>query len=196
MTRVYVSTVVNARNDRVWARVRDFNGMPNWHPAIAESRIEGGEPADKIGCVRDFRLRNGDRIREKLLGLSDYDMFCTYSILESPMGVENYVATLRLTPVTDGGPEFPEAYVNLSAEVTGLVPAGVVTVTSTAPWAPAGAVTVIDVAVNAVTLPALAPKLTVGVPGVKLVPEMVTTVPPVVGPPAGLIPVTAGGGCT
>ena len=102
MARVYVSTVVNARNDRVWARVRDFNGLPNWHPAIAESRIEGGEPADKIGCVRDFRLRNGDRIREKLLGLSDYDMFCTYSILESPMGVENYVATLRLTPVTDG----------------------------------------------------------------------------------------------
>ena len=77
-------------------------------PAIAESRIEGGEPADKIGCVRDFRLRNGDRIREKLLGLSDYDMFCTYSILESPMGVENYVATLRLTPVTDGERTFVE----------------------------------------------------------------------------------------
>ena len=108
MARVYVSTVVNARNDRVWARVRDFNGLPNWHPAIAESRIEGGEPADKIGCVRDFRLRNGDRIREKLLGLSDYDMFCTYSILESPMGVENYVATLRLTPVTDGEKTFLE----------------------------------------------------------------------------------------
>ena len=93
MARVYVSTVVNARNDRVWARVRDFNGLPNWHPAIAESRIEGGEPADKIGCVRDFRLRNGDRIREKLLGLSDYDMFCTLHP-GIPMGVENYVATL------------------------------------------------------------------------------------------------------
>src|SRR5438445_12338101 len=101
MARVYVSTVVNARNDRVWARVRDFNGMPNWHPAIAESRIEGGEPADRIGCVRDFRMRNGDRIREKLLGLSDYDMFYTYSILESPMEVDNYVATLHLRQVTD-----------------------------------------------------------------------------------------------
>ena len=106
MARVYVSTVVNVRNDRVWARVRDFNGLPNWHPAIAESRIEGGEPSDKIGCVRDFPLRNGDRIREKLLGLSDYDMYCTYAILELPMGVENYVATLRLTPVTDGDKTF------------------------------------------------------------------------------------------
>ena len=102
MAKVYTSSVVNAPAAKVWARVRDFNGLPGWHPAIGESRIENGEPADKVGCIRDFRLRNGDRIREQLLGLSDYDMFCTYSILESPMGVENYVATLRLTPVTDG----------------------------------------------------------------------------------------------
>ena len=106
MARVYISSVINAKSDRVWQRVRDFNGLPNWHPAIAESRIEGGEPSDKIGCIRDFRLRNGDRIREKLLGLSDFDLFCTYSILESPMGVDNYVATLRLTPVTDGDRTF------------------------------------------------------------------------------------------
>jgi len=105
---VYVSSVIAAPAARVWSRVRDFNGMPGWHPAIAESRIENGEPSDKVGCVRDFRLRNGDRLREKLLGLSDYDMFCTYSILDSPMAVENYVATLRLTPVTDGDRTFVE----------------------------------------------------------------------------------------
>lgn len=40
-------------------------------------------------------------MREQLLGLSDYDMFCTYSILDSPMPLTNYVATLRLTPITD-----------------------------------------------------------------------------------------------
>ena len=47
-------------------------------------------------------------IRERLLALSDYDYSCTYSILESPMGVENYVATLKLTPVTDGARTFAE----------------------------------------------------------------------------------------
>ena len=108
MARVYVSSVINGRSDRVWARVRDFNGLPSWHPGIAESRIENGEPSDKVGCVRDFRLRNGDRIREKLLGLSDFDLFCTYSILESPMGVSNYVAVLKLAPVTDGNRTFAE----------------------------------------------------------------------------------------
>ena len=108
MPHIVKSTILDAPTDAVWQVLRDFNGHDRWHPAIAESRIEGGEPADKIGCIRDFRLRNGDRIREKLLGLSDYDMFCTYSILESPMGVENYVATLRLTPVTDGDQTFLE----------------------------------------------------------------------------------------
>jgi hypothetical protein len=108
MARVYVSTVIGAPAAKVWERVRDFNALPRWHPAIRESRIENAEPADKIGCVRDFRLQNGDRIREKLLGLSDYDLFCTYTILESPMPLTNYVATLRLTPVTDGERCFAE----------------------------------------------------------------------------------------
>ena len=108
MARVYVSSVINAPAAKVWERVRDFNGMPRWHPAIRESRIENGEPSDKVGCVRDFHLQNGDRLREKLLGLSDYDMFCTYAILESPMPLQNYIATLRLTPITDGDRTFAE----------------------------------------------------------------------------------------
>ena len=108
MARVYTSSVVNGPAAKVWERVRDFNALPRWHPAIRESRIENGEPSDKVGCVRDFTLQNGDRIREKLLGLSDYDMFCTYAILESPMPLTNYLATLRLTPITDGDRTFAE----------------------------------------------------------------------------------------
>lgn len=108
MPRIYVSSVIDAPAARVWERIRDFNGLPRWHPRIRDSRIENGEPADRVGCVRDFHLQNGDRIREKLLGLSDYDYFCTYSILESPMPLTDYVATLRLTPVTDGDRTFAE----------------------------------------------------------------------------------------
>lgn len=108
MARVYISSVIDAPTAKVWDKVRDFNALPRWHPAIRDSRIENGEPSDRVGCVRDFHLQNGDRIREKLLGLSDYDYFCTYSILESPMPLTGYVATLRLTPVTDGDRTFAE----------------------------------------------------------------------------------------
>ncbi len=108
MAEVYTSSIINAPAERVWGRIRDFNALPAWHPLIAESRIEGGAPSDQVGCVRDFRLKDGGRIREKLLALSDYEFSCSYSILESPMGVENYVATLKLTPVTDGNRTFAE----------------------------------------------------------------------------------------
>ena len=108
MPKVYTSSVIGASVDRVWAVIRDFNGLPDWHPLIAESRIEAGAPADQVGCVRAFSLKDGGFIRERLLALSDYDYGCTYSILESPMGVENYIATLKLTPVTDGERTFAE----------------------------------------------------------------------------------------
>lgn len=108
MARVFTSTVINAPADRVWDRIRDFNGLPKWHPKIRDSRIEDALPSDQVGCIRNFNLQNGDNIREQLLGLSDYDMFTTYSILESPMPIEDYVATLRLTPVTDGEKCFAE----------------------------------------------------------------------------------------
>ena len=108
MIRVYTSSVIDAPADAVWQIVRDFNGLPNWHPAIAESRIETGAPSDRIGCVRNFRTRDGGVIREQLLTLSDFEYECTYSILESPMGVDNYIATLKLTPITDGNRTFAE----------------------------------------------------------------------------------------
>jgi hypothetical protein len=108
MIKLYTSSVIDAPADAVWQRIRDFNGLPNWHPLIADSRIEQNLPSDRIGCVRNFRTREGGTIRERLLTLSDYDYECTYAILESPMGVENYVATLKLTPITDGNRTFAE----------------------------------------------------------------------------------------
>jgi hypothetical protein len=108
VAKVYTSSVLNAPAAQVWGIVRDFNGLPNWTPFVADSRIEQNWPADRIGCVRNFTLKDGGRIRERLLALSDYDFSCAYSILESPMGVENYIAVLKLIPVTEGNRTFAE----------------------------------------------------------------------------------------
>ena len=108
MARVYPSSVLNAPAAKVWERIRDFNGLPKWHPRIRDSRIEDALPADKVGCIRNFNLQNGDNIREQLRGLSDYDLFYSYSMLEGPMPLSDYIATLRLTPVTEGDRTFIE----------------------------------------------------------------------------------------
>ncbi len=108
MAKVYSSAVIPAPAAAVWAVVRDFNALPVWTPFVAESRIEQNKPSDQIGCIRSFRLRDGGRIREQLLSLSDYDLSFEYSILESPMGVENYVAAFRLIPITETDHTFAE----------------------------------------------------------------------------------------
>ena len=108
MIRVTRSAVIDAPIERVWAVLRDFNSHTAWHPVVAESEIEGGEPSDQIGCVRRFTLRDGNRIREQLLALSDRDHVSTYCILDASVPLRRYVATLKLTPVTDGGRTFAE----------------------------------------------------------------------------------------
>lgn len=108
MIRVYTSSVIDAGCDTVWSRIRDYNALPLWHPGIADSRIENNEPSDRVGCIRHFHTRDGGMIRERLLALSDYEFTQTYEILESPLGVANYVATLKLTPITDGQRCFAE----------------------------------------------------------------------------------------
>ena len=102
MTDIFVSAVIPASVARVWGVIRDFNAMPAWHPLIAESRIETGAPSDAIGCVRDFTLTDGSRIREQLLSLSDSEHSFSYAILESELPLRDYTAGVRLRPITDG----------------------------------------------------------------------------------------------
>ena len=108
MPRIFVSSVISAEASAVWDRIRDFNAMPKWHPRIRDSRIEDALPSDKIGCIRNFHLQNGETIRERLIGMSDYDLFQSYAMLEGPQPWWDYMATLRLTPITDGNRTFAE----------------------------------------------------------------------------------------
>jgi NADPH:quinone reductase-like Zn-dependent oxidoreductase len=106
MIRVRRSAVIDAPIDRVWAVLRDFNSHSAWHPAVGDSRIERGEPADQVGCVRNFFLKDGNHIREQLLALSDRDHISTYCILDATLPMRNYVASLYLRKITDGDRTF------------------------------------------------------------------------------------------
>lgn len=101
MTRVFISAAINAPVEQVWAKVRDFNGLPQWHPRFSRSHIEDDLLSDQIGCIRNFDIADGGgTIREQLLELSDIGTSFRYRILDSPLPVENYVAQLTLYPVT------------------------------------------------------------------------------------------------
>lgn len=108
MPRVRKSTILDAPVEAVWDVIRDFNGHDQWHPAVAESRIERGHPADRVGCVRSFALEDGSNLREQLLTLSDLEQTFSYCLLDTPIPLFNYVAHVRLFPVTDGDRTFWE----------------------------------------------------------------------------------------
>ncbi|NDZ14445.1 hypothetical protein C7T35_35175 [Variovorax sp. WS11] len=106
LQRVVRSTIIDAPIERVWAVLRDFNSHDQWHEVVEASRIEGGERSDQVGCVRSFTLRDGNRIREQLLTLSDREHRSTYCIVEATVPLQRYVATVTLKPVTDGNRTF------------------------------------------------------------------------------------------
>ncbi len=101
MVKVIKSTVLDAPVEAVWEVLRDFNGHDQWHPAVATSQIERSRDADRVGCVRRFKLEDGSELREQLLTLSDIEQTYSYCLLDTPVPLFNYVAHVKLLPVTD-----------------------------------------------------------------------------------------------
>ncbi|HYD68378.1 SRPBCC family protein [Azospirillum sp.] len=79
-----------------WAVLGDFEALATWHPAVVASPIEDGGPDDRIGCVRAVRLDGDAVIRERLLARCDDARCYQYALLDGPLPVRDYTATLRV----------------------------------------------------------------------------------------------------
>jgi hypothetical protein len=109
MHTIYRSTVFDAPVDAVWSIVRDFNDWPAWLTILGSSEIEDGLASNAVGCVRALKVAPEHSTRERLLGLDDHAHTVTYGIEETTsLPIDGYVATIRLTPVTDGDRTFAE----------------------------------------------------------------------------------------
>lgn len=106
MVNVRRTTVIDAPLPAVWEVLRDFNGHDHWHPAVARSALEEAVHTDEVGAVRSFQLTSGERLREKLISLSDSSHSLRYAIVDSEVPLHNYVAEMALKPVTDGDRTF------------------------------------------------------------------------------------------
>jgi hypothetical protein len=101
MAKAYASAVIDATADVVWGRVRDFGALAAWlAPLVISSEIDDGKAGDQVGAIRTCVLPDGARVKEHLLGHSDAERSFTYSVPDSPLAIESYRATLRVTPVT------------------------------------------------------------------------------------------------
>ena len=96
------SIEIKAAPGVAWDTIKDFNGLPTWHPAVAKSEIVAGTN-NKKGAVRLLTLKDGGTIKEKLLAYDDKGRSFKYNILEGVLPLSSYVSTIKVKPGKDGG---------------------------------------------------------------------------------------------
>jgi hypothetical protein len=77
---------------KIWAIAGDFCSIKDWHPLVADCQ----ETKEGDATIRTLTLKNGGKIKEKLLESDDTSY--SYEIVESPLLVKNYKAKLSVEP--------------------------------------------------------------------------------------------------
>lgn len=89
--------LVNAPAKAVWALVGGFQALDRWHPAVLTSTLLG--TGKDSGDIRVLALGEDVHIVEKLELYDETAMSLQYAILESPLPVGNYHATITVKSV-------------------------------------------------------------------------------------------------
>lgn len=68
---------MNAEPAKVWAAIKDFDSLHQWHPAVASTEATGG---NEKGASRVLTLKSGGTINETLKKFDDAKMSYMYQI--------------------------------------------------------------------------------------------------------------------
>lgn len=92
--KVTEQVTIDAPATTVWARIRNFDALKDWHPAVAES------PADKgnaEGSVRQLKLKGGGALTETLESWDEAKMRYSYRAKDGgALPVTNYSSTITV----------------------------------------------------------------------------------------------------
>lgn len=103
---------IDLRPDELWQVIGGFGSLPDWIPEVSQSRLADG------GRVRYLHDPLGRTFVEKLERYDAAARSYSYSIVESPIAVSDYLATITVTPINGGR----ESHVEWSTRFT---PAGI-----------------------------------------------------------------------
>jgi carbon monoxide dehydrogenase subunit G len=92
--KVTETIAIAAPADVVWARIRNFDALKDWHPAVAESPADKG---NEVGSVRTLKLKGGGQLIESLEGYNDAQKKYSYRAKDGgALPVTNYTSTLTV----------------------------------------------------------------------------------------------------
>ena len=96
MTKVNLSTSIGIPPEQLWDFIGKFETLPDWHPAVETSELA------EEGSVRRLKLVGGGTIVERLERIDEDERLYSYSIVDSPLPVANYKATIRVRDEAGG----------------------------------------------------------------------------------------------
>ena len=92
--KVTEQVTIAAPAAEVWGRIRNFDALKDWHPAVAQS------PADKgnaEGSVRQLELKGGGKLTETLESHDEAKMRYSYRVKDGgALPVTNYTSTISV----------------------------------------------------------------------------------------------------
>jgi len=86
---------------KTWNTIRRFDGLHQWHPAIAATELKSGK-ADAKGAVRVLKTADGAAVTEELLGHDDKLMTYSYRMTDTPLPVADFKSTIKVTALPSG----------------------------------------------------------------------------------------------
>ncbi|MEF7613002.1 SRPBCC family protein [Aquincola sp. MAHUQ-54] len=97
--KVVETIAIDAPADAVWARIRDFAALKDWHPAVAESPADRGNTP---GSVRTLKLKDGGQLVETLEAYNEAQKKYSYRAKDGgALPVTNYTSTISVAAAGD-----------------------------------------------------------------------------------------------
>ena len=98
--KVTEKITINAPADVVWARIRNFDALKDWHPAVAESPADKG---NEEGSVRQLKLKSGGALTETMEAYDATKMRYSYRAKDGgALPVTNYTSTITVKAEGNG----------------------------------------------------------------------------------------------
>jgi hypothetical protein len=99
--RVVETVEINAPPAKVWATIREFDGLNKWHPGFSSAELVSGRNG-QVGAVRKLTIKDGPSFTERLLKFDDHGHSYHYQIIESPLPIDRYTSSIMVRPVQGG----------------------------------------------------------------------------------------------
>lgn len=95
MATTTISIEISASVDQVWQLMGGFDSLPDWLPFIPKSMVSEG------GRVRTLTTSDGGTVIERLEAFDNRQRSYSYSIIQAPFPVVDYLSTIAVVATAD-----------------------------------------------------------------------------------------------